>query len=1113
MPRMTKICRLAFLFIYSTVLSLPSSQLSASFSLQERLAFEVRAQQNEGRQLLDEEKLTALVKSTGADKQSYLALCSAVHNGLLSEDQDQAMAHLREKLLNDVVCTVSQQLGVRVGCYTLPAKSDTFTVPINQHLYAFTLDGLGKWQRASELDSEVVRKFNQKWKECHRFLPLSALGVLIEAGNGTLPDPRLQRISVFAFPNQSVALPSQESNCFSYTVIEPDSGRVFLSSEQRALELQGYLTTSASFTPLQRNQAQASAMRAFLLSDQSRQVQELGRLQLDCWRDALALYHLAMVEHLGHHTFWRDYDSFSEDERKLLNEGLLGQLLGVSLASQNERAVFQSTLELSVELQNIPSKELEARATSLFGPLALWLLSDVEAAQIGFVNTEFYDVKKRRAWVDRLRPEQLSRARHQYPILVQQFIERVLSHTTGADALPSPTAPYHEIQNFVERYISTLPAIQNASNREQLIPALRWVGYGCLQPRIISKPLDPHSQDQENALCIHTIDYAPESTHQILLTQRLPPEHIYDLLEGRIEDSTQYSEATWKEFLQFQAKSGTLPEDATPLQITLASLLDASKGTLAQSATICGQSFQPSIEIIDSGPCSHGYTTSSASRSKAQVHLRSSELLTMVPGDRMRIWLQWSPTLEGPWKTRARGEIRVDRSGRVRTRGNVSMDEAHKDELVLHVGPLAHSRWPTGTTPYFRIAQVVKHRGEEWVRSSRRSISPEANNAVFAAPFQAAFGIVFVAKDDSQLKKTSWKQEYLSSAEKDAKPVAWHLFHMGLGGTNHASIVPGQKFFITVGNDHLELWSYHDKPKGFRNQASNTSIPPWGVCPVHIAKPAVGSSTTLTATTQFFGREYTRKFTILGPEPTPRNLEAFRLDQQRYHLVRTPEAPPTGNVSELLQSYKHALNQYNADANDQLATRLAQAYLPLLPLELERLRAQQDPLWHRAPSCATELRAAALAIDLRDWDEARKHLQTSMNELPYLLEQGLLSHSEIAQLLVLPLPVKLREPFGSGTIEVQWLELWKELAYTRHDPDFYEQALQAKQEVGKLPVSPEEYQTLSHLISARKGNRVQAAIIWQKAESLYLDPESPFYNDSMEQKSLLALRPGWWPID
>jgi len=1103
---------LAFLVTSTTAQARPDSQSHAQLSPQERVAQELADIHRDSKGPLGEGELTRLVKSAGADRQAYTILRLAVQNGRLSHQEDQAFAQLREEQIRKVIYAVSNHLDVRIGRFVLPSDPRSLSVPITQRLYAFSRSPSGEWRRAVHLDTEVVRHFQREWKERHRFLPLSALGISNQPGEKELPDPRLQRIQLTARTNQEMEIPATASIAPNYMVIEPGSGYVNLSPKQRELELLGFLTTSPSFAPLQREQARAAAVRGLLMSADIEDPQKLGRLQLECWRDALALYHLAMVEHLGHHGFWRDYARFNEEDRELLNEGLLGQLVGVSQETESERATLHATLELSLQLQGLTANQIESQQRRLFGPLALWLLTDAEASEIGFNAKDFSNLQKRRAWIDRLSNEQLSRARQQHPILARTFIEKVVLHTVGSNKLPTVRASDHDVQEYIVRYVSSAPSPQQAGNRKELIEALRWVGLGPPETRVCSEVLGEDSTSENIYSWVHTVDFVPSNEGLRLVTRLLSENEVYDILEGSTEDPTTYSDAIWEQFLQFQAKSGSLSHDAPPLKLVTTSVIDESGKTLAQSATIVGESSKPVVEVVDSGPCDNGYICSSACRTKAWVQVKAPGLNDLQTGDRMRLWLQWSPTLEGPWKTRARGEIRVDSSGVLRTRGNLSLDQTEKEGVYLHVGPLAHSRWPTGTTPYFRVAQATKHPGEEWVRVPKRSLSPEDNNAVFAAPFQAAFGIVFVAADEAQLEQSSWDEVFLPALDDGTTQSYTHPFHLGLGGTNHASMLPGQKFIVLIDDEQLELWSYHDQPKGYRRLAA-AATPPWGVCPLHVAQPEVGSSTTITVSTHFFGREYTRQFTVLGPEATPKNLENHRLDQQRYELINASKQSTTDNQNELLLAYKRAYTRYSDDVSDQTATALAQTYLPLLPLEQKQLEAAQDRLWNQAAPCAKQLRAAALAMQLCQWKKAEQHLQKAIQEHSLLVQQEHLTPRDSAQLFLLTLPVKSHEPFSRGYVNVRWLDLWKDLANAIYRPDLYEHALRVKLTIANQPISPEEYQTLAHLIAARTGNRVQAANVWQQAEELYHDPSSPFYEETLEENSLLALRPGWWPVD
>lgn len=570
------------------------------------------------------------------------------------------------------------------------------------------------------------------------------------------------------------------------------------------------------------------------------------------------------------------------------------------------------------------------------------------------------------------------------------------------------------------------------------------------------------------------------------------------------------------------------------------------------------------VQIVNSGPWDDSYPAREAYRTRTWIQCQSDALATLKAGERLKLWVQWAPTREGPWKIHSKGEIelRANRATakshehpRFKTRGYLTKDLTTEDTVTLEMMPISPINWDHENPPYFRVAQALRQPGEKWVKQSRRRATPEDNNAHFTPPFQTEMDIVYAylagrtAKDNIPIPLTNtviqtgqpgpWSTPSFAHG-----PLPYVSFFVVLGGVNIGSVISSHPFSVTSSAGKLDFWSCRNRPKGFRGPSFDDSSMDsiwWGVCPLYVPQPPLGESVTVVITSTLHDKEYSKSFTVHGLPVTPLRLADRKINEVRLkHLlerIATPTKPPVRSDQELAHEYLSAQGVYNEalevyrQAGEEDAAALGEAFLTLLTLQQEdfylRTAARASALSKTAfqiEIAATTLQnilsAAGICENLQDWDGMKMHLDAYMQKLNAFIAEGSIRKEEFFHYIYQSVPTRNQEPFDHVVDHANYLQLLKSWAWTLSEPDSYQQALELKRELLKgAPdsahslddyVTPREYRELAQLIIQRTGRRNKAEGCWRKADALFLDPDSPFFDTKADESRLNMHRPGWW---
>jgi tetratricopeptide (TPR) repeat protein len=569
--------------------------------------------------------------------------------------------------------------------------------------------------------------------------------------------------------------------------------------------------------------------------------------------------------------------------------------------------------------------------------------------------------------------------------------------------------------------------------------------------------------------------------------------------------------------------------------------------------------------LLDSGPVDNAYTALNATHTRAWVKVKAPAMTFLDQNEKLKLFVQWAPVLTGPWKTRTKGELEVrsklnfskdTEHERLYARGYVRKDPNNPDVATLEMGPLNPTRWSDEGLPYFRIAQAFRVAGEQWNRPRKKQLTPEDNRGEFSEPFQAEIDLVFVYLPDKSQRKSKIYPYNTQEVHADNlgpwsnpsfkySPLPYVSFFVGLGGTNHSSMLPGHPFFISQPNPPVEMWSCHDKPNGYRGESADVrglDTLWWGVCPVRVPLPPVGQSKEVVISSQFGNKTYKKTYTIHGRPATPGNV-AIRdvLTVRLKNLLERidPKTPtPKYDVGTLAEEKKKAKEEYRKileiyqQVGEEQAVQLAKIYITILQLQQKEhlanraiAQANRDPNLQAREEAVAKLHdtlsAAAIAEQLQQWNEMKRLLDLYRNTLELAIHEGTVERTAESHFLRDPMPLFSLEPIREDFLSASYIQLLKSWAWTQIDPKTYEKALQLKQQLLQketstnfsphVLVSPQEYRELAELIMERQGNRDVAEKHWRTGEQLILDIHSPFHNPTESERSLRMLHPGWWP--
>ncbi|MDP1835756.1 MAG: hypothetical protein Q8K75_07495 [Chlamydiales bacterium] len=570
------------------------------------------------------------------------------------------------------------------------------------------------------------------------------------------------------------------------------------------------------------------------------------------------------------------------------------------------------------------------------------------------------------------------------------------------------------------------------------------------------------------------------------------------------------------------------------------------------------------IVILDSCPVDNAYSALAATRTHTQVRFKTNDLKSLQLGERLKFWLQWSRDSHDPWKTRSKGEVDVraqrnyskkNQHELFHTRGYIKKDPENDDVVTIEMGPLIPIRWDKEELPYFRVAQAVRKEGTNWSRERKKLVKPELNNGGYSLPFQIDLNIVYVYKPESNGKDVTPRT--LDTTEIFAEdpgpwthpsfvngPLPYVSFFIALGGTNIGSILPGQSFHLVGPAGDIDFWACHERPHGYRedpSDARNFDTNWWGAAPIRVPMPAPGESTEVVISSEFRDKHFQKKFTIHGFKATPERLAERKINEMRYrHLVAradpnypipdvTPEALSLAKVAAK-DDYQKALELYRADGPDYVDA-VTDAYIGLMELQQKEFLNNRCHIEVKSEGChrlegltATLhdlLAAAAVASDLQDWDGMYTQLKAFRKYLDKGVAVQVIKEEVIAHYLIELFPTRSYEPFATGHQTASYLQLLKTWAWTQSNPEAYQEAIDLKKKYvenssGHIHnmqsrVSPQEYRELAQLIMERTSDRDKAEACWRKGDQLILDVDSPFHNSKMNERTLRALRPGWWP--
>ncbi len=541
-------------------------------------------------------------------------------------------------------------------------------------------------------------------------------------------------------------------------------------------------------------------------------------------------------------------------------------------------------------------------------------------------------------------------------------------------------------------------------------------------------------------------------------------------------------------------------------------------------------------EVLASGPWNNVYSASDAANTHTWIKVRSEALTSLQTDERLRLWVQWAPGLDGPWKTKAKGEIEVrpkkvpakpQEHPRLRSRAYVHKSSENDDIASLEMGPL--SRPIQQPLPYFRVAQTLRVAGEQRKRTPRIISRPEDNDGVFSKPFQGQLGIILAYRLDPAKKHVP--PPHFDSTEVWAdQPGPWTSlsfkqgcrsyvsFFVGLGGINYASIVPAQPFEVYSSAGHLEFWSCHPRPKNYRpeqGQVKALDTQWWGICPVRVPIPAPGEFVEVEIHSTLFNHDYSKVYRVFGQTPTPEKVARRKVNQTQYRLVQAlldpTTASPVKNPKDLAiallgaqGAFQSVRELYRSGEPSDFAVALGEAYITLLELQHQDrlLRARLD----EESRLANLLASASLALALQKWEEALVHLDTYYDAVIEYEKKGVLSPERSQHYLQDPLPIRSLEPFAAAIETASFIDLLKQWAWTMSDPTIYKHALTIK----AGPTTPQEYQELAELVVERTGNRDAGESLWRKGNDLITSLDSPFHHSDTTEKMLKAERPGWW---
>lgn len=586
----------------------------------------------------------------------------------------------------------------------------------------------------------------------------------------------------------------------------------------------------------------------------------------------------------------------------------------------------------------------------------------------------------------------------------------------------------------------------------------------------------------------------------------------------------------------------------------------------ATTAAVTNRLPPGTIEILGSGPWDNAYSATEATKTRTWVHIRSDAMVTLQPDERLKLWLQWSPNSDGPWKTRSKGEVEVrpkrnynkpNEHVTLKTRGYVKKDLGNANEATLEMGPLTFTRGSdeTETLPYFRVAQAMRRAGESWNRTPRTTLKPEDNHANYSTAFQAKLGIIFAYRPEPH-KKHLVPPRYDTINVLAGQPGPWSRlsfstepstcvsFFVGLGGINCGSIIPALPFEVTSPVGQLEFWACHDKPKSYRpekpkgNKLLDTEW--WGVCPVRIPLPPLGESVPVMVRTTVEGKEYAKTFIVFGYTPTPERKAIRKIDKAHYDLLTAQLDPTTPLPIETREQLKAAMidarqkfaeirELYRSGKPDAYSMAFANAFITLLDIT------NKEVLLNRTSDTSslskedqadarleTLLTLSGLARSLQKWHEMSAHLDSYYNAVMEYLANGTLSQEKADHYLKDTFGVRDREPFYNDVDTASFLDLLKEWAWTMSDPAAYQHALDIKEKLlthheghptsAESQITPQEYRELAQLVMERSGERDRAEALWRKGDDLVLNSESIFFNPKASEKQLRTERPGWLAI-
>ncbi len=550
------------------------------------------------------------------------------------------------------------------------------------------------------------------------------------------------------------------------------------------------------------------------------------------------------------------------------------------------------------------------------------------------------------------------------------------------------------------------------------------------------------------------------------------------------------------------------------------------------------------LVILNSGPWDNAYSAAEATKTRSWVHIQSDAMAMLKPQERLKLWLQWAPSTEGPWKTRSKGEVelRLKRNYMkprehvtLKTRGYIQKDIDNLTEATLEMGPLSQSLLENEDVVYFRVAQALRKSGEQWNRVPRSTLKPEENHAHYSSPFKVELGIIRAYRSDRSNKNEQpprfdtvdiyptelgpWTRLSFGNPNENCCVS----FFVGLGGLNCGAIIPAVCFDVMSPVGELEFWACHDRPKAFRNEISKQNSFDtlwWSVCPVKVPLPSIGEVVEVPIKTFLDGRSFTKTYRIHGHEPTPLHLAAQKVNQAHYDLllVQLDPATPIPNATlhdlglkmiDAKQTFIDIRELHREQNSGEHADALANAYIEMMSIQNEKTLLNKGHDTDQEITADARLRtlftASVLARNLQKWHEMSAHLDSYYNAVQEYQRSGVLDIQKAKKYLTESFPLKSSEPFSENTQYIPFTELLKEWAWTMSNPDVYQQALDIKGNT-----SPQEYFELAELVIERSGNKDMALSLWHKANDLLLQPESPFYNPKTDDKRTRMERPGWW---